>query len=605
MQVDMKTIIVFSIFLIVILFSVYFYFYLKFNQKYKRMDEELRESKEQFRSVIGSANDAIILADSNAKILSWNNGAKSIFGHYEKEVLGKNLHIIIPEQYREAHDRGIKRFLTTNTSKVIGSTVELLGLKKDGTEIPIELSLSTWTVNGEIFFSGIIRDITERKQSEEKINHQAYHDELTNLPNRRRFNQIMEKEVTQAKTNGEKLVVMLLDLDRFKTINDTLGHSIGDLLLKKIAERLHNCIEKKDLVARMGGDEFTLLMPRVRHIHEASTMAEKIMKVLEEPVIIDKHEIFVSTSIGIVQYPTDGQEVETLMKKADIAMYRAKEKGKSTYKFYHSSVDAQETDKIELEKDLRNAIEEDQFAIYYQPKIDIETREIIGMEALVRWIHPTKGLISPGCFIPLTEETGLIIPLGEKILRMVCQQLKTWEASGLQLYKVAVNVSTRQFHNENFVESVATILEETKLNPSYLELEVTESTTMNNVNRAEYILNQLVDLGVSIAIDDFGIEYSSLNYLKKYPIHTLKIDQSFIRGLTTDSHNPAIVSAIISLAKHMNLNIVAEGVEDEQQFGFLKEQKCNQAQGYLFNKPLPAKEFEELLKKKKVVVHPH
>jgi diguanylate cyclase len=598
MEVNMITIIVFSI-LLVIIFIVYSYFSLKFYRKYKRMDEELQKAKEQYRSVIGSANDAIILADSKSEIISWNKGAESIFGYHEKEVLGENLHIIIPEQYREAHDRGIKRFLSTNSSKVIGKTVELLGLKKDGDEIPIELSLSTWKISGETFFSGIIRDITERKRAEEKINYQAYHDELTDLPNRRRFNQIMEKELTKVKGSDDNLVVMLLDLDRFKVINDTLGHSIGDLLLKEVAERLHRCVKEKDLVARMGGDEFTLLMTGVKHIQEASVMAERIMKILEKPVIINKHEIFVSTSIGIVQYPTDGQEVETLIKRADIAMYRAKEKGKSTFKFYNSSLDDQETDKIELEKDLRNAIEGDQFTVYYQPKVDIETREIIGMEALVRWIHPTKGLISPGCFIPLTEETGLIIPLGEKILRMVCQQIKSWEASGLEPYKVSVNVSTRQFHNENFVESVETILKETKLNPGYLELEVTESTTMNNVNRAGYILNQLVDLGISIAIDDFGIEYSSLNYLKKYPIHTLKIDQSFIRGLVTDSHNPAIVSAIISLAKHMDLNIVAEGVEDEKQFSFLKEHKCNQAQGYLFHKPLPAKEFKKLLKKKK------
>ncbi|WP_100011216.1 putative bifunctional diguanylate cyclase/phosphodiesterase [Lentibacillus sediminis] len=563
--------------------------------KYQKLERELQEQKEKFHAVIDSANDAIISADSESVIIAWNQGASRIFGYQEAEVLGKKLTMIIPKHMRNAQEAGIKRFLMTKEAKVVGKAVELEGLHKDGSRIPIELSLSTWSIAKDIYFSGIIRDISERKRAEIQISHLVYHDDLTELPNRRYFEKQMKTELKNAEENGAKLILMLLDLDRFKMINDTLGHSFGDKLLYAAAGRLKELLGPYDMIARMGGDEFNLLMPDVPGRESGVRMAEDIMEIFSKPIEIDGHELFVSTSIGMVQYPDHGNDMESLMRRADMAMYSAKERGTSNYKFYSKKIDSEDEQKIKLEKDMRRAIEENEFVVYYQPKIEIETENVVGLEALVRWCHPELGMIPPNQFIPLAEETGLIVQLGEKVLRMACAQTKAWQERGYDQLQISVNVSSRQFHGEHFVETVTEVLADTALEPEYLELEVTEHMTMNNVYRAEQILDQLVKLGVKIAIDDFGVEYSSLNYLKKYPIHTLKIDQSFVQDLSDDSNHPAIITAIITLAKDMGLNIVAEGVETRQQYEFLKGKKCEQAQGFLFYRPMPVEEVENLL----------
>ncbi|MBN6185494.1 EAL domain-containing protein [Aneurinibacillus sp. BA2021] len=459
--------------------------------------------------------------------------------------------------------------------------------------LALSIGIAILIIQGFVLFSTFYQ-----KKVEEKIHYMAFYDELTALPNRRLFERHLTASIDEAKRNNTQLAVMFFDLDRFKIINDTLGHTFGDALLREVAARYSACIGEDQLVARMGGDEFTLLMCHLNGPEEAENMARQIIKVLQQPIALNGHEVFVSTSIGIALYPQDGDDADTLMRHADIAMYWAKGKGKSTYKFYTTSLVDNELNKIQLEQDLRKAIELDQFVVHYQPKIDIATRSIIGMEALTRWEHPVLGLIPPNQFIPLAEETGLIVPIGEKIFKMACKQTKQWQETGFPSLQIAVNVSTRQFHEENFVDMVAATLAEYDIEARYVELEVTETTTMNNVERAEITLQRLKALGVKIGIDDFGTGYSSLGYLKTFPIHTLKVDQSFVRDMAENPHNEAIVASIISLAKHMNLTIVAEGVETEDQFTFLEEHGCTQAQGYLFSKPVPPAVFEELLQQR-------
>ncbi|MFT9846224.1 putative bifunctional diguanylate cyclase/phosphodiesterase [Aneurinibacillus sp. REN35] len=453
------------------------------------------------------------------------------------------------------------------------------GVRYEETASPFSLNTSLLAVSIGIAIliiqSFVLFSTFYQKRVEEKIHYMAFYDELTALPNRRFFERHLTASIEEAKENGTLLAVMFFDLDRFKIINDTLGHTFGDALLHEVAARYSACMGADHMVARMGGDEFTLLMRNLSGQEEAEEMAMQIMQALQQPITLKGHEVFVSTSIGIALYPRDGEDADTLMRHADIAMYWAKGKGKSTYNLYTTSLVDNELNKIQLEQDLRKAIELDQFIVHYQPKVDIATREIIGMEALTRWEHPTLGLIPPNQFIPLAEETGLIVRIGEKIFKIACKQTKIWQEALFPSLQIAVNVSTRQFHEENFVDMVAAILKEYDLDPHYVELEVTETTTMNNVDRAEITLQRLKTLGVKIGIDDFGTGYSSLGYLKTFPIHTLKVDQSFVRDLADNSHNEAIVASIISLAKHMNLTIVAEGVETEEQFTFLEEHGCN------------------------------
>lgn len=441
--------------------------------------------------------------------------------------------------------------------------------------------------------------VTERKWAEQKIHHMAFHDSLTNLPNRLQFRQKLMDAFRKADQNEKMAAIVFLDLDRFKIINDTLGHHVGDELLVLVSNKLKSHIHEQNFVARFGGDEFIILMSNVNHVDEVTKFAESISALLDESFMYENQELFITSSIGISLYPQDGTDVDTLIKNADTAMYRAKEKGGHAYELYHSDMNLRSLERLNMEIQLRRALERNEIIIHYQPLIDLRTGVIFGMESLVRWNHSTMGLISPGEFIPVAEETGLIIPLGNWVLIEACRQNKIWNEMGLGNLRVSVNISVKQFQQPNFYKIVENVLIETDLDPSLLCLEITENIAMMNVSYIVDTLTRLKELGVQISIDDFGTGYSSLSYLKRFRVHTLKIDKSFIKDLTTDEETAAIVKAMITMSRQLNMKCLAEGVENLQQLQFLKEHGCDEIQGYIFSRPLPHHQFETLIREKK------
>jgi diguanylate cyclase (GGDEF)-like protein/PAS domain S-box-containing protein len=445
-----------------------------------------------------------------------------------------------------------------------------------------------------MFVSQHIASTLERKRSEETIRHQAYHDALTKLPNRVLFRDRMTQALAHAQRRNQMVAMMFLDLDRFKIINDTLGHAVGDKLLQNVAHRLRESLRKEDTVARLGGDEFMLLLQDVNHIESVARIAEKVLNAIRPPFQIDNHELYINTSIGISLYPHDGEDAETLVKNADIALYRAKEKGRDTYQFYASTMNEKAIEQLELENKLRRALERNEFVLHYQPQFDMHMGKIIGMEALVRWQQPDGQLLYPLDFISIAEDTGMIVPLGEWVLRTACTQNKLWQTSDFLPLRVAVNLSGRQFQ-ESLVPTIAEVLKKTGLEPQFLELELTETSIMKNDEIAVKILTELKKMGIQICIDDFGTGYSSLSYLKRFPIDTLKIDQSFIRESMRDADHAAIVVAIITMAHTLKLKVVAEGVESPEQWAFLRDNNCDKMQGTLFSSPLPAEAFTRLI----------
>lgn len=445
----------------------------------------------------------------------------------------------------------------------------------------------------------ICTDISERKLAENalreqqsRLNYMAFHDSLTALPNRSLFYDRIYHGLARAQRSNSKLALMLLDIDRFKNINDSLGHDSGDLLLKAIAMRLNEGVRDMDTVARLGGDEFVVVLEGVHDLDDVIFIANKLLVTLARPLEICGHEITTTVSIGVSVYPDDGSDTDELLKNADIAMYKAKEAGKNNCQFYTKGMSATAVNYLLLENDLRRALEQEQLILHYQPQVDLQTGELVGLEALVRWQHPERGLVSPIHFIPLAEETGLISPIGEWVLRQACRQQKAWLDSGKIVGRIAVNLSPRQFRQRNFPEKVEAILRETGLPAAHLELEITESCAMEHAGETINQLNQLNQMGLFLAIDDFGTGYSSLAYLKRFPIQKLKIDSSFINDIHDDVNDAAIAKSIIGLAHNMQLSVVAEGVEKEAQAGWLRQEGCDQGQGYLFAKPLTAKQVE-------------
>jgi diguanylate cyclase (GGDEF)-like protein len=456
------------------------------------------------------------------------------------------------------------------------------------------------TQDGQLLRSyATIRAVNERKRAEEKIIHMAYHDGLTNLPNRLQFDQRLKESFEEAERTGARMAIIFFDLDRFKVINDTLGHYVGDQLLQYLSQKLKVYVKEKDLVARFGGDEFIILLTNIAHIDEAAQFAKGIPDILKEPFLFEDQELFVTASIGISLYPDDGTDPETLLKNADIAMYRSKEKGGNSYQYYHPEMNKRSMHRLSLEINLRKALERNEFKVYYQPFVDLRNGKIFGMEALVRWHHPEWGMISPAEFIPLAEETGLIIPIGNWVLKQSCLQNKQWQRAGFPSLRVSVNISAIQFHQPQFVQIIEETLEETGLDPTLLCLEITENVAMTNVPYIIETMQKLRTLGVFISIDDFGTGYSSFSYLKRFRVHTLKIDQSFIRDVTSDEENAAIVTALIAMAQQLKIKSLAEGVETQEQLDFLISQGCDEIQGYVFSKPIPANEFQYLLQENK------
>lgn len=459
--------------------------------------------------------------------------------------------------------------------------------RKDGASICCTITAKNIDNNalekGAIF---LYEDVTMRKQAENKLRYLANFDTLTELPNRSYFITQLDQDLREAQRHQKILAVIFIDLDRFKQVNDTLGHDVGDELLKEVAIRLKSCVRGADTVARLGGDEFTIILPEVTGLSGVRTVANNILRSLNKPVKIEQHMLSISPSIGISLSPKDGDDVPTLLKNADAAMYHAKKMGRNNYQLYEASMNTASEKRFDMEVKLRQALENDEFILYYQPQVLTHTREVIGYEALVRWQNDELGLVSPAEFVPILEDSGLIAPVGEWIIRTACQQLRDWHQEGHKI-KMSINLSALQFYQRDLIEMIAKIIKEYNIDPSFLDFEITESVLMEGTDHSEKMLHQLSQLGVHLALDDFGTGYSSLAYLKRFPIDVIKIDQSFIRDVLVDKSDAAICDAIIDIAKRMDKGLVAEGVETEEQFDFLLNRNCKIVQGYLFGRPLP------------------
>jgi len=439
------------------------------------------------------------------------------------------------------------------------------------------------------------RLLEELRRAKSHEQHRAYHDMLTGLPNRLLFHDRLHQAVSQAKRTGNQLGLLFLDLDGFKLINDSLGHDVGDLLLQAVAKRLQLVVREGDTVARIGGDEFVILLINIYNDEDAAKVARKIITVMADPFVINEHELAASVSIGISLYPNDSDDIDALLKNADKAMYRAKNKGENNFHFFLPAKDPDMVKRLKLENDLRVAIEHDELALHYQPQVDLKTRKITGVEALVRWQHPDFGMLPPSQFIPLAEETGLIVPLGEWVLWRGCQQCKQWQRVGIPTVRMSVNLSTRQFMVMRLKETVKQSIDRARISPNQLVLEITETGAMQNIEHTVKTLKGLRELGTRIAMDDFGTGYASLNYLKRFPLDILKIDHSFVNGLHTNHGDWAIVSAVVAMARRLNLKVLAEGVEQEEQLMYLRALKCDEFQGFLISKAVPAHEISAML----------
>jgi len=439
--------------------------------------------------------------------------------------------------------------------------------------------------------------LAEQVQSAKvELDYLAHHDTLTDLPNRILLQDRLIRAIEVARRQGRQLAVMFMDLDQFKNINDSLGHAVGDLLLQSVAKRLVGCVRQSDTVSRQGGDEFVLLLPDLEFIEHAARSAQKILDALTEPYRIDQHDLHTSVSIGIGIYPNDGADAQTLLKSADTAMYYAKDSGRNNYKFFEQSMNVRAVQRQTTETGLRQALVRQEFVLHYQPKINLRSGVFVGVEALVRWQHPARGLLLPDQFIPIAEDCGLILPLGRWVLRAACLQARAWQLAGLPPITVAVNTSALEFRAKDFVKNVHATLLETGLEPCYLELELTESVLMRDAQSTDTVLRELADMGIKLAVDDFGTGYSSLSYLRKFPIDTLKIDQSFVKEMTRDPDDATIVRAVINMGKSLKQRVIAEGVETPEQYSALLTQDCQEGQGYYFSRPLPAEEFSGLLR---------
>jgi diguanylate cyclase (GGDEF)-like protein len=475
----------------------------------------------------------------------------------------------------------------------------MTALDRSGREFPVELAVVPLYRGDVISFCAFIRDISERKKSEETIRHLAYHDVLTGLPNRVLFEERLRIDLAQARRSRAKVAVMFLDLDRFKLVNDTVGHTGGDQLLQEVGRELSETIREGDTVARVGGDEFTFVLPGIERAEDAAVAAERILRRIRQPRTVAGQEFRITTSVGVTIFPRDGNSAEVLMRNADTAMYRAKERGRDNYQLFTPAMKTGLKEMLALENDLSHALERDELFVLYQPIVEIGSGRISGGEALLRWQHPRRGLVAPDEFIPLAEETGLIVPIGDWVLQAACRQAKAWHDAGLGRSRITVNVSARQVEQPGLVRAVSTALAESGLPPDCLHLELTEGVVMRQVESVISTLTELRGLGVGISVDDFGTGYSSLGYLKRFPIDTIKIDRSFVRDVTTDQNDSAIVTTVIAMARGLNLRVVAEGVETEAQLAFLRENECHEFQGFLVSRPVSPAEFEALVRQQR------
>jgi diguanylate cyclase (GGDEF)-like protein/PAS domain S-box-containing protein len=565
----------------------------------KVMEEALFVEKERAQVTLNSIGDAVVCTDISGNITFLNLVAEKMTGWPWQEALGRpmgEVFRILDAVTRETTPNPIDRAVGLNRTVHLQENCVLV--RRDGSDTPIEDSVAPihdreGKATGAVI---VFRDVSIARAMAAEMTYSAQHDFLTGLPNRMLLNDRVSQAIVLAPRHSNKVAILFLDLDGFKHINDSLGHPIGDKLLQSIAKRLVDCVRSSDTVSRQGGDEFVVLLSEVHRSEDAAISALRILQAVAEAHPIDQHDLHVTASIGVSVYPDDGQDAETLIKNADTAMYQAKENGRQSYQFFKPAMNVRAVERQSIEENLRRALERQEFALHYQPKINLRTGEISGAEALLRWMHPVRGPVSPAQFIPVAEDCGLILPIGQWVLREACKQARAWADAGLPLATMAVNISSMEFREDNFIESVFTTLSETGLDPKSLELELTESVLMKRAESAASILETLRARGVHIAVDDFGTGYSSLSYLRKFPIDALKIDQSFVRQITSAPDDTTIVTAVISMGRSLKLRVVAEGVETQEELAFLQARLCDEAQGYYFSHPVPPQQFAKLLK---------
>ncbi len=580
-------------------------------QDHADMQSRLEKSEALHRYIVNSSPDIVFMLDQGGRICFINNKVQSLLGYAPNQLIGTPFRTLLDEQDVA---RGNHAILDTSVSSDNPRTLEVR-MKSQGsrkanrhfeiTAFPIDPN--TWLhpsgardrlASQQARFYGTARDVTERKEAEAFINFQAYHDLLTRLPNRALFKDRLNLAITHARRYGQKLAVMFLDLDRFKVINDSLGHAMGDRLLQAVTRRLESCLRKGDTLSRFGGDEFTLLLPAIHSETDAKQIALKLIDALNTPFRLGEHQVFVGVSIGIAVFPDAGESLDQLIQNADIAMYHVKGRGKGDYCFFSDAMSTDTANRLSMERDLRLALERDELRVFYQPQVCASTSRVVGLEALVRWQHPELGLLYPGEFLPLAEETRLIGAVSERVLAMACQQVGQWIDDGHEALKLAVNLSPIQVEHPGFVDSLTQQLSHHGFPARNLEIEITENVIMSDLDQISQKLRELADAGVRIAIDDFGTGYSSLNYIRRLPIHTLKVDQSFVQDIRNSDDGVCIVNAIIAMAHGLKLEIVAEGVETDAQLAYLRQLGCHQVQGFFYGRPQPAEHVAQLLGKR-------
>jgi diguanylate cyclase (GGDEF)-like protein/PAS domain S-box-containing protein len=544
-------------------------------------------------ALMESSHDAVIGTTLDGLVVSWNAGATEMYGYSAQEMLGRSVAILeVPEHVGEPED--VQERIRAGESVV---RFDAARLRKDGTSVDVAVSLSPiHDTSGELVgFASIARDISDRKRSEELIIYQAFHDPLTGLANRALLMERLNICVGRARRSNKLLALLYLDLDRFKSVNDGIGHVAGDAVFQEVARRLTACVRDADTVARIGGDEFVVLLPEIVRAEDAAVVASKLLASIAEPFSGAGRRIDISTSIGVSVFPDDGSDAETLLRSADNAMYRAKERGRNNYQLSNPELSEEAIKRLDLQAGLRQALERQELVLHYQPVLSLTSGRIIELEALVRWQHPERGLIMPGAFIDLAEKSGMMVPLGQWVLKEASSQLKTWQDRGFPDLRVAINLSPSQFHERNLAATVQQALAESHLKPETLEIEITEGVAMEDAEVTVANLMALRDLNVGISIDDFGTGYSSLSYLKKFPVTTLKIDRSFVSDVVTNSADAGIVRAVVAMAHGLNLNVIAEGVETKEQFAHIKDSGCDALQGYWFCRPQPVEALDVLL----------
>ena len=560
-------------------------------------EQALRESEERFRSLTQLSSDMYWVQDDQYRFTSMTGTGSERVNVRTAAVIGKKRW---EQNYINMSADDWAKHIATLDARQRFYELELCRLDESGNKIWISVSGEPVFDSSGAFkgYRGVGKDITERKQAEERIQHLASHDALTSLPNRAMFGEMLNLAIENARRYHRSFAVLFIDLDRFKVINDTLGHDAGDKLLQEMGTRLKQAVRASDVVARLGGDEFVVLVQEVSEAKQVAVVARKILSALIKPMFMQGQECRVTGSVGICMYPADAQDEQSLMKNADIAMYRAKEDGKNNFKFYSEEINVHSFERMAMETSLRRGLDRNEFFLHYQAKLDLHAGTITGVEALVRWQHPELGIVPPGQFIPLAEETGLIVPIGKWVLNTACAQNIAWQRQGLPPLRMSVNISARQFADESLLDDIAAALRETGMKSDLLELELTENMVMQNAERAGKLLAAIKQMGVRLAIDDFGVGYSSLTHLKRFPIDTLKVDRSFIRDIPQDPEDKAITEAIIAMGKSLNLTVVAEGVETLEQQTFLHDHHCDEMQGFYFSRPIDSEQFAELLRRR-------